>query len=181
MDVNALSALLEESKVHEETRISSHQPPISSGGVKIILPNQKNNNNTSKQDKIIVDNKNIWNIDELPTEDTIVCDINDGRPNPRYEFSYKQIIGAEDVFLGMSDISPSSSDCTHLVIKIHFPNSSMKELDVDLTKRRIKAESRTHRLFTYLPVTVDDSSGEAKYDSTKEVLTIVVPIIHDSI
>ena len=69
------------------------------------------------------------------------------------------MVGTEDAYLGMSDKSPASSDCSHLVIKIHFPNSTMKDLSLDVKKNRIKATSRTHKLFTYLPVTVKTRLG----------------------
>lgn len=59
----------------------------------------------------------------------------------RFEIRYKQRVGAEDVFLGMSDKTPASSDCTHLVVKVHFPGATLAELDLKVTKNRIKAES----------------------------------------
>jgi hypothetical protein len=62
---------------------------------------------------------------------------------------------------------------------MHFPNATLKELDVDVTKTSIKAESKTHFLFTYLPVEVDGDKGDAKFDPKKQVLTITVPIIHE--
>jgi len=58
----------------------------------------------------------------------------------RYEIYYKQQVGTEDMFLG-TDKTPSSYDCTHLVVKIHFPNCRMQDLDLDVKKRKIKAES----------------------------------------
>jgi hypothetical protein len=54
----------------------------------------------------------------------------------------------------------------------------MKELDLDVTKNRIRAESKTLKLFTYLPVNVDHDKGNAKFDKDKEVLTVTLPIIH---
>ena len=63
------------------------------------------------------------------------------------------------------------------VLKIHFPGSKMKDLDLDVTSNRVKAESKSLRLFTYLPRTVDHEKGNAKFDSKKEVLTITLPII----
>lgn len=88
-------------------------------------------------------------------------------------------MGTEDTFLGLADKTPSSSDCSHLVIKIHFPKATMKQLDLDVTQNRIKAESRTHKLFTYFPVPVDKDKGSAKFDTKKEVLTVTLPIIHE--
>ena len=66
-----------------------------------------------------------------------------GLPPGRYEIYYKQQVGTEDVFLGTSDKTPGSNDCTHIVVKIHFPGSKLKDLDLDVTERRIRAESST--------------------------------------
>ena len=75
--------------------------------------------------------------------------------------------------------TPLTSDCTDLVVKVHFPGSTMRDLDLDVTPKRVKVTSKTHRLFTYLPVTVDDSNGSAKFDSKKEVLIITLPIVQE--
>jgi hypothetical protein len=55
----------------------------------------------------------------------------------------------------------------------------MKELDLNVTKNRIIASSKTHRLFTYLPLNVDENNGKAQFDPKKEVLTVTLPIIPD--
>ncbi len=131
-------------------------------------------------EKAKADKDSIWGEGEIPSEDAIVgVQTADKRPQPRYEFSYKQAVGTEDTFLGLSNKTPGSSDCSHLIIKIHFPGSTLKELDVDVTKNRIKAESKTHFLFTYLPVEVDGDKGDAKFDPKKHVLSITVPIVHE--
>lgn len=180
-DINSLASLLKESQdkanENESFKRSLTQPPQQTSEINVRLRGSgaTNNDNAQKPKK---NEKDIWDVDELPTQESAAF-VQDERPTPRYEISYKQIVGTEDVFLGMSDKSPSSSDCTHLVIKIHFPKSSMKELDLDVTTNRIKAESKTHRLFTYLPQSVDSSNGKAKFDAKKEVLTVVLPIINE--
>ena len=113
---------------------------------------------------------------EIPDEESGAFDPNDKRPEPRYEISYKQAVGTEDTYFGLSDTSPASFDCTHLVVKIHFPGSSMRDLDLDVTKRRIKATSKTLKLFTYLPMPVKKDEGAAKFDKAREVLTVTIPI-----
>jgi hypothetical protein len=55
----------------------------------------------------------------------------------------------------------------------------MKDLDLDVTKNRIKAESSTLRLFTYLPRSVDHENGNAKFDSKRELLIVTLPILED--
>ena len=54
-------------------------------------------------------------------------------------------IGTGDTFLGTNDLTPASADCSHLIVKIHFPGCTMGQLDLDVTKERIKAESKTLR------------------------------------
>lgn len=173
VDINSLATLLQESK-EIEVKNSTTQPPISTSSTII----KTGSNISAKPDTINKYQSDIWNLDELPTKDTVL-DVKDNRPSPRYEFSYKQSVGTEDVFLGINDKSPSSIDCSHLVVKIYFPGSSLKDLDLDITKNRIQAESKTLRLFTYLPVNVDEKNGSAKFDSSKHVLTIVLPILRE--
>jgi dynein assembly factor 6, axonemal len=189
-DLGSLSSLLQESRKAQEESDSrqAQQPSVSAGGVtKVVVgggkvgaapSQQEGNSSSSSSSSSSSASKSIWNVDDLPTEDSI-ADTKDERPCPRYELSYKQSVGTEDTFLGLSDKSPASADSTHLVVKIHFPGSTMKQLELDVTKNRIKAESRTHRLFTYLPVSVDQDNGTAKFDTKKEVLTVTLPIIHE--
>ncbi len=112
------------------------------------------------------------------SKDTLICRL-DTKLVPKYEFRYKQDVNTEDSFLGTTEKTPATADCTHLVIKVHFPGATMKILDLDVTKNRIRAESKTHKLFTYLPVTVYHKRGNAKFDPKKEVLTVTIPIMTD--
>ena len=177
-DVGSLSNLLNESRISQENNLSNYsQPPVNLAPSSVVYgristSHDLNNPHINKNNVIT---KDIWTAEEILTEETLV-DWKDDRPAPRYEFSYKQTVGTEDTFLGMSDKTPHSSDCTHLVIKIHFPKTCLKELDLNITKNRIKAASKNHHLFTYLPVDVDADNGKAKFDSSREVLTITLPI-----
>ena len=169
-DISSLSNLLEESRNANETKSDkSTQPPIKTNPSNIVLPKDK-------VSKTLI-GKSIWKAEEILSEDSFV-DLNDKRPSPRYEFSYMQAIGTEDTFLGLGDKTPLTSDCTHLIIKVHFPNCTMRDLDLDVKNNRIKVSSKNLKLFTYLPVTVDEANGKAKYDSKKEVLTVTLPIIN---
>lgn len=191
-DIGSLSALLTESREALEAKESSEhfqQKPGITASTSVVArrggsvtsdttPTPASKSTESK--KKATSNSDIWGEDEVPTEEALLQS-NDGRPAPRYEFSYKQSVGTEDTFLGLGDKTPLTSDCTHIVVKIHFPGSSMKELELDVKKNRLRASSRTHRLFTYLPVDVDDVNGKAIFDNKKEVLTITLPIIRDII
>lgn len=124
--------------------------------------------------------KAIWMSDEIPCEDALT-DLSIQKPSPRYEIAYKQKIGTEDAFFGMSGISPSSSDCSHIIVKVHCPGCTMRDLDLDVTKNRITVESKSFRLFQYLPQPVKHDKGSAKYDTQKEVLVVELPIDNDGI
>ena len=195
-DINSLSTLLQDSRDAETVAAkgnthTQHQPPMALGTTLVRMGAGGGGGadraggaaaagvetGARKQDAKAT--KSIWAMEDIPTEDALACGTIDDRPCPRYEISYKQAVGTEDTFLGLGDKSPASADCTHITIKIHFPGSSMKDLDLDVTKSRIKAESKTHRLFTYLPVTVDKDKGNAKFDKAKEVLTVTLPIVPD--
>eukprot|EP01038_Epipyxis_sp_PR26KG_P004220 gene4220-5996_t len=176
-DIGGLSTLLDESRKAQDEPSKHFQPPIASNPSNIIL-NNANSNLESKKSNSTKKDTSIWSFDEIPSEDAI-RDLADDRPCPRYEISYKQTVGTEDTILGMTDKTPATTDCTHLVIKVHFPGSIMKELDLDVNKNRIRVCSKTLLLCTYLPVDVDDKNGNAKFDSKKEVLTVTLPIIHE--
>lgn len=173
MDLSNLSNLLQESKkAQEEAESRSNQPPVAATPSTIIT----HKGIAAEKAENVVKSKDIWSAEEILSEDSFV-DPFDTRIQPKYEFSYKQSVGTEDTFLGLGDKTPLTSDCTHLVIKIHLPGSTMKDLDLDVTKNRIKVFSKTHKLFTYLPTDVDDANGTAKFDTKKEVLTVTLPMI----
>lgn len=183
-DVNTLSSLLNESRAAQEEKSKvATQPPSSTTPSTIVLGSGKTVDSATGREiasnkKRVSDPKDIWTDEEILPEDAIT-DMRGNRPTPRYEFNYKQAVGTEDTFLGLGDKSPLSSDCTHLVVKIHFPQSSLRELDLDITKNRVRASSKYHYLFTYLPVDVDPDRASAKFDSKKEVLSVTLPIVFD--
>lgn len=183
-DISNLSNLLNDSRQASEIPSEKFNQPASSAAQSNVVVSSKG----SRLDQTLqkgsfsnsgatpfVDPKDIWQPEEILYEDALI-DWKDDRPTPRYEFSYKQVVGTEDTLLGMTEKTPLTADCSHLVVKIHFPLSSMKDLDLDVTRHRIKASSRTHHLFTYFPVTVEAEQGNAKFDKQKEVLTITLPI-----
>ena len=65
----------------------------------------------------------------------------DKRLEPAYEIYYKQGVGTEDIFLGISGKSPASFDCTHIGVKVHLPGCQMNDLDLDVKEQSILIES----------------------------------------
>merc|ERR1711924_470414 len=97
---------------------------------------------------------------------------------PTYEILYKQDVMTEDLFLG-TEKTPSSSDCSHMTLRIHFPGYKMTDLELDVTRTSLKAESRTHKLSLFLPMHVNSDEGKAKWDARKESLVVTLPIVRD--
>ena len=89
---------------------------------------------------------------------------------PTFNIRYKQSTGEI-----VKQYRPEA--CTHLVMKIHFPHSAMKDLDLDVTLNKIKAASKFHQLTASLPVEVQHRKSKAKFDSKREILTITLPIL----
>ena len=166
-NVSSLSTMLNESREAMEEKESGTVKPMDLGNTKVVVGQQAN---SAPEDP-----KAIWKLSEIPLEDAVICR-SDGRPAPRYEISYSQSVGTEDTFLGLSGKSAASSDCNTLVIKIHFPGNTMRDIQLDVTHNRILAESKRLSLFTYLPVTVVHEKGSAKFDPSKHVLTVSLPI-----
>lgn len=169
-NITALSNMMQESAEAQQEQ-EQQVAPMALNNTTVVTSRSKKKSEAELS-------KEIWLESEIPTEDMLVAKASKSNqlPAPKFEFRYKQAVGTEDTYLGMSDKSPGSFDCTHLVVKVHFPNSKMRDLDLDVTKNRIKVESRTLRLFTYLPVNVFHEKGSAKFDTKKEVLTITLPI-----
>jgi hypothetical protein len=123
------------------------------------------------------DSGDIWDADEVTPSSAITLPAkDDDRTVPKHEIYYKQAVDSGDVWLGLSDKDPGSGSCSHLVVKIHFPNHKMSDIDLDVTKDMISAESSKLRLKTYLPTQVDSDNGNAKFDSATFVLTVTLPI-----
>ena len=94
-------------------------------------------------------------------------------PLPSY---YKQDVDSGDVWLGLSDKDPGSSCCSHLVIKMHFPGHKLADIELDVTKDSISAETSKFRLKTFLPTEVDSDNGNAKFDTSTHILTVTCPV-----
>ena len=180
--INSLTTLLNESqnakKPSDEGNVKqASNPNITSNSIAVVTREQIQANKLKEEEEKKKAN-NIWSGDNLVEQDDL-RDLNDKRPSPHYEISYKQSIGTEDSLLGMSGITPSSADCSHIIIKIYFPNCKLKDLDVDVKKNRISAESKQLKLFTYLPIAVDHEKGNAAFDSKTHILTVTIPIIKE--
>lgn len=62
----------------------------------------------------------IWTEDEVPEEEDVEEDELSADPRTRADFDvlYQQGMGAEDVFMGLSDRSPATEDCDAITIRV---------------------------------------------------------------
>jgi hypothetical protein len=90
---------------------------------------------------------------------------------------YKQSVGTEDIFLGLSDKDPSSSSCNSILVKVWLPNTKFSQVQLDVQSGAIIVQSPNFVLNKLLPYQVDKENGKAKFDSTKCVLEVTLPVI----
>ena len=137
--IQSLQKMLNESSSSQApTQNRSHSPNIPSANKTTIKTRQDLINPTSSSSlstsniitsttKLSKDPKEIWSDEEIPDETTLLANIHDTRPSPKYTYFFKNSIGTEEMFLGMNRQSSNSSiHASHLVIKVHFPGSTMK-------------------------------------------------------
>eukprot|EP00825_Cyclidium_porcatum_P000781 TRINITY_DN10314_c0_g1_i2.p1 TRINITY_DN10314_c0_g1~~TRINITY_DN10314_c0_g1_i2.p1 ORF type:complete len:301 (+),score=69.39 TRINITY_DN10314_c0_g1_i2:11-913(+) len=118
----------------------------------------------------------IW--DEKDVKDLPISK-NDTRPQPEIEVLFKQNVGTEDVYLGLSNMDPTSTKCQELLIKIKLPDTQYKEISLDVNKNAIVLQCPKYYLHHVLPYTVKDKEGKAKWISDKCILEITFPIIRE--
>ena len=75
--------------------------------------------------KKVADKNDIWTEEEINIK---AEERPDDRPQPEFEVLFKQHVGTEDVFLGLSDKDPSSTHCDSLLVKVQLPNTSFKNV-----------------------------------------------------
>jgi len=150
MDILALSNLLEQHASENEGEggfISSQTAGPSSVVTPASFGQPKANSYCSRSDPScnqqsigrVSDENEIWSTDEITS--CPASDPYDDREEPMYQIYFKQDIGTEDIFLG-TDKSPGSFDCSHIIVKIHFPRERLEDLNLDVKSNCMVAESR---------------------------------------
>jgi len=94
----------------------------------------------------------------------------------RFDFAYKQRVGSEDVFLGLSGTTPSSIHCDTLVMKVLLPGERLADIDLNVAGERVTVSSGRFKLSTYLPVKVLRNQSNAAWDAAKGTLSITFTI-----
>ena len=97
----------------------------------------------------------------------------DDRAEPEYDICFKQHVGTEDVYLGLSDRDPSSTHCDSLLVKVKLPGQKFANVQLDVkgpTKQQLVVQSPDFYLSAFLPYPVNKEKGKAKFDSDKDEL-----------
>jgi dynein assembly factor 6, axonemal len=122
--------------------------------------------------------KDIWDDAEVAPPAEEEDGVSDGRRRPEYDVLFKQSVGSGDVFLGMSGVTPSSTHCDTLVVRVKLgPGARAGDIDLDVTEYKIRVATATHRLATGLPARVRHKDARAAWDGDKGVLTVTLPIV----
>jgi hypothetical protein len=105
----------------------------------------------------------IWDEDEVLSRLEAAQEADDGRARPPYEILLGQHVGTEDVYLGMSDKSPSSlyvfpsvlvgcdarsipcpirgRHCETIVVRVSLAGEAIKDIDLDVTATKLCVQS----------------------------------------
>ncbi|XP_058147286.1 dynein axonemal assembly factor 6 [Dasypus novemcinctus] len=119
--------------------------------------------------------EDIWKPEEV-TEGAEHDDIWDVREIPEYEIIFKQQVGTEDIFLGLTRKDSSTACCEDLVIKIKLPNTSLSEIKMDIQEMILDLRTPNKKLLLTLPYPVECSSAKVFYILETETLEITVAL-----
>ncbi|XP_072361057.1 dynein axonemal assembly factor 6 [Scyliorhinus torazame] len=119
------------------------------------------------------DTKQIWAEEDVP-EGSEFDDIWDPRQQPEYEILFKQRVGTEDVFLGMSRKDGSTACCEDMVIKIKLPDCKPADVTLDIKERFLALRSPIYKLGLHLPHPVDSKNGKAQFITDTHMLEVTL-------
>ncbi|NXQ81472.1 PIHD3 protein, partial [Nyctibius grandis] len=119
--------------------------------------------------------KAIWDTEEVP-EGSEFGDTWDPREQPEYQILFKQSVGTEDVFFGMSGKDPSTACCEDMVIKINLPETKYSDITLDIQDKVLDLRTPQKKLLLHLPYPVDSKNGKARFISEEETLEVTLRI-----
>ncbi|KAJ6653546.1 hypothetical protein lerEdw1_009126 [Lerista edwardsae] len=117
----------------------------------------------------------IWRPEEVPEgggEEEEAA--GDPRQQPQYEVLFKQHVGAEDLFLGMSRKDPSTACCEEMLIRIQLPDTRAADITLDIQEKVLDLRSPQKKLLLHLPHPVDTRSGRACFLAEKGTLEVTL-------
>ncbi|XP_043753494.1 dynein axonemal assembly factor 6 [Cervus elaphus] len=115
----------------------------------------------------------IWNPEEV-SEGAEHHDTWDVRDTPEYEIVFKQQVGTEDMFLGLTRKDASTACCKDLVVKIKLPNTNPSDIKIDIQETIFDLRTTNKKLLVTLPHPVDCSSAKAFYILDTETLEVTM-------
>ena len=186
-DLSALTNMMAQAEEAAESRggMSGDSLAKAGGVVNVVTPGSivPHRNTTAggggsadaNLQKQTADPDDIWDAEEVDAHDPDFDD--DGRTVPEYDIHFKQRVGSEDIFLGMSGKTPLTSDCKFMVLRIKLPGAKLKDIDLNVDKQKSVVQDPTYRLATYLPYPSDDTQGKAQWLAEKEILSVTLPIL----
>merc|ERR1712173_103585 len=130
-----------------------------------------------KQERIKTRDPNaIWDLEEVPDEPVGGSNLLN-KITPEYDIIYRQKVGADDVFLGLSGKQDTIGDCEILVVRIKLPKCEKKsEMDLDMRSKFLTLTTEVYFLRVDFPKTVKQDKGSAKFNKSNKTLEISVPI-----
>ena len=117
-----------------------------------------------------------WDEDEI-TPIGFYKDVTDTRPEPKYVLHHKQIIGAEDVYLGLNMNDPSNSNIDSIVLRVILDDTDPNDIDLNVQNGYLDLKTPKYRLTLKLDKKTNDKMTSAKWDPEKFQLTIDIPVI----
>ncbi|XP_024593906.1 protein PIH1D3 [Neophocaena asiaeorientalis asiaeorientalis] len=117
--------------------------------------------------------EHIWNPEEVP-EGAEHHDVWDIRETPEYEIVFKQQVGTEDMFLGLTRKDPSTACCKDLLIKIKLPNTNTSEIELNIQEMTLDLRTPNKKLLLTLPYPVECNNAKAFYIAETETLEVTM-------
>ncbi|XP_042334098.1 dynein axonemal assembly factor 6 [Sceloporus undulatus] len=133
---------------------------------------------TSEAERSPGGSREIWSREEVP-EGSDYEDAWDPREQPQYEILFKQQVGPEDMFLGLSRKDPSTACCEDMLIKIKLPDMKASDITLDIQEKVLDLRSPKKKLLLHLPHPVDTKRGRACFLQEKGILEVTLRMKRD--
>eukprot|EP00287_Rhodomonas_sp_CCMP768_P005356 CAMPEP_0196720406 /NCGR_PEP_ID=MMETSP1091-20130531/3215_1 /TAXON_ID=302021 /ORGANISM="Rhodomonas sp., Strain CCMP768" /LENGTH=194 /DNA_ID=CAMNT_0042061639 /DNA_START=57 /DNA_END=641 /DNA_ORIENTATION=- len=173
-DLQMLSSMLQESQQQEEER--EEQNRVATMGPGDIGPKKSP---AEEKPAKKVDPNAIWDEDEVD-EGRILSKVDKGdkRERPKYDLRYRQDIKTDDALGAPWSVQDNSSmSCRQIVIKVDMPGTKFSTVKLDVTRKEFLVQAPKYLLALSLSEDVNPDKGSAKWDSDKDQLEVILPIV----
>lgn len=116
-----------------------------------------------------------WDDEEI-TPVGFYKDLNDERPEPKYVIHHKQVIGTEDVYLGLNMNDNSNSNIDAIVIRVSLEETKPDDIDLNVQNGFLDLRTPKYHLTLKLDKQTDDENVKAKWIQDKQELNIEIPV-----